>query len=261
MSVHKGYADVGTLRMYYELHGEARPGRAPLLLVHGSGSTIDSNFGELLPLLSGIRQVVGVEEQGHGHTEGTGRPFTFEHSADDIATALERLDIPHADVLGFSTGGIVSMRLAARHPSRVRRLIVASAFSRRDGLVDGFWDGLRNATLDSMPAIYKDIDRELNPDPRHLEQLFELDSERTSGFKDWPDSALQAISCPTLVLVGDQDIVTPEHAASMARTIPNARLAVVPGNHGNYLGEIAASAGDTSLMQATVPLLRWFLDS
>jgi pimeloyl-ACP methyl ester carboxylesterase len=53
----------------------------------------------------------------------TGRPFTFEHSTDDIATALERLDIPHADVLGFSIGGIVSMRLAARHPSVVRRLI------------------------------------------------------------------------------------------------------------------------------------------
>ena len=46
----------------------------------------------------------------------------------------------------------------------------------------------------------------------------------------------------------------------MARTIPNARLTVVPGNHGSYLGEVAASGGDTSLMQATVPLLRWFLD-
>ena len=69
MSMHKGYADVGTLRMYYELHGEARPGRAPLLLIHGSGSTIESNFGELIPLLTGTRQVIGVEEQGHGHTE------------------------------------------------------------------------------------------------------------------------------------------------------------------------------------------------
>ena len=68
MSVHKGYADVGALRMYYELHGEARPGRAPLLLIHGSGSTIESNFGELIPLLTGTRQVIGVEEQGHGHT-------------------------------------------------------------------------------------------------------------------------------------------------------------------------------------------------
>jgi pimeloyl-ACP methyl ester carboxylesterase len=261
MSVHTGYADVGALRMYYELHGQARPGQAPLLLVHGSGSTIESNFGELIPLLTGTRQVIGVEEQGHGHTEGTGRPFTFEHSADDIATVLERLDIPQADVLGFSTGGMVSMRLAARHPSVVRRLVVASAFSRRDGVVEGFWDGLRDATLDSMPAVYKDIDRELNPDPRHLEQLFKLDSERTTGFEDLPDSALQAIGSPTLVLVGDQDIVTPEHAAAMARTIPNARLTVVPGNHGNYLGELAASAGDTSLMQATVPLLRWFLDS
>jgi pimeloyl-ACP methyl ester carboxylesterase len=261
MSLQKGYADVGSLRMYYELHGEARPGRAPLLLIHGGGSTVESNFGELIPLLTGTRQVVGVEEQGHGHTEGIDRPFTFESSADDIATVLERLDIAHADVLGFSSGGIVSMRLAARHPSLVRRLIVASAFSRRDGLVDGFWDGMRNATLDSMPAIYKDIDREINPDPRHLEQLFKLDTGRTNAFQDWPDSDLRAISSPTLVLIGDQDIVTPEHAAAMARTVPNARLLVVPGNHGDYLGEIAASDGGTSLMRATVPLLGWFLDS
>ena len=45
MSVQQGYAAVGALRMYYEVHGEARAGRAPLVLVHGGGSTIESNFG------------------------------------------------------------------------------------------------------------------------------------------------------------------------------------------------------------------------
>jgi hypothetical protein len=61
-------------------------------------------------------------------------------------------------------------------------------------------------------------------------------------------------------VIGDQDIVKPEHAARMARTIPGARLMVVPGNHGNYLGEVAASDGDTSLLRATVPFLTRFLD-
>jgi pimeloyl-ACP methyl ester carboxylesterase len=260
MSTAQGFADVGALRMWYELHGEGRPDRPPLLLLHGGGSTIETNFRQLIPLVCGTRQVIAVEEQGHGHTPGTDRPFTFENGAEDVAAVLEQLEIPRADVLGFSNGGIVAMRLAMRHPFRVRRLIVASAFYQRAGLADGFWDAIGNATLDSMPTPYKDADRELNPDPGHLEQLFNLDTGRTRSFQDWPDSDLEAVRSPTLVLIGDQDIVTPEHAAKMARTIPGARLMVVPGNHGNYLGELLASDGDPSLVRATVPFLLRFLD-
>jgi pimeloyl-ACP methyl ester carboxylesterase len=250
MSVQQGYAAVGALRMYYEVHGETRAGRAPLVLVHGGGSTIESNFGALIPLLTVTRQVIGVEEQGHGHTA----------SADDIAAVLDRLEVPSADVLGFSSGAGVSLRLAMRHPSRVRRLIVASTFYRRDGVVDGFWDGMQDASLDAMPEALKEADRKVNPDPRHLEQLFEQDRERTKAFQDWSDAELQAVTSPTLVVAGDQDIVKPEHAVRMARAIPGARLLVVPANHGNYLGEVAASAGDTSLLRATVPFLTRFLD-
>lgn len=260
MSVRQGYAAVGALRMYYEVHGEARAGRAPLVLVHGGGSTIESNFGALIPLLTETRQVIGVEEQGHGHTAWIGRPYTLENSADDIAAVLDRLEVPCADVLGFSSGAGVSLRLAMRHPSRVRRLIVASTFYRRDGVVDGFWDGMQDASLDAMAEALKEADRKVNPDPRHLEQLFEQDSERTKAFKDWSDAELQAVTSPTLVVAGDQDIVKPEHAVRLARAIPGARLLVVPANHGNYLGEVAASGGDTSLLRATVPFLTRFLD-
>jgi pimeloyl-ACP methyl ester carboxylesterase len=163
-------------------------------------------------------------------------------------------------VLGFSSGAGVSLRLAMRHPARVRRLIVASTFYRRDGLVDGFWDGMENASLDAMPEALKEADRKINPDPRHLDQLFKQDSERTQSFEDWSDADLQAVKSPTLVVVGDRDIVKPEHAARMARTIPGARLLVVPGGHGDYLGEVAASGGDTPLLRLTVPFLTRFLD-
>jgi pimeloyl-ACP methyl ester carboxylesterase len=68
------------------------------------------------------------------------------------------------------------------------------------------------------------------------------------------------VTSPTMVVVGDQDIIRPEHAVRMARAIPGARLLVVPANHGSYLGEVAASGGDTSLVGATVPFLTRFLD-
>jgi pimeloyl-ACP methyl ester carboxylesterase len=201
MGVRQGYADVGALRMYYEVHGEPRPGRVPLLLVHGGGATIESNFGELIPLLTGGRQLIGVEEQGHGHTAAIDRPYTFEHSADDIDAVLGQLQVPQADVLGFSSGAGVALRLAMRHPSRVRRLIVASTFYRRDGLADGFWETVQNASVESMPQAYKDADRKINPDPRHLQQLFEQDTERTRTFEDWPDSELRAVKAPDTSLL------------------------------------------------------------
>ncbi|MHC6221228.1 alpha/beta fold hydrolase [Arthrobacter sp. MMS24-S77] len=105
MDFEHGYADNGSLLMYYEVHGEPRPGRVPLLLIHGGGSTIESNFRELIPLLTETRQVIAVEEEGHGHTAPIDRPLTAENSAADVAAVLRQLDVPLVDVLGFSAGG------------------------------------------------------------------------------------------------------------------------------------------------------------
>jgi pimeloyl-ACP methyl ester carboxylesterase len=254
------YAQIGGLRMYYEVHGEAREGRPPLVLLHGAGSTIDTTYGELIPLLTGDRQVVGVEEQGHGHTPSIDRPFTFENSADDVAALLGQLGIAQADVVGFSNGGGVALKLATRHPALVRRLVLASAPFRRDGMVEGFWDGMEHASLEAMPAVYQDAYRSIDPDPRHLRQMFDLDRVRMLTLEDWPDEELAAVAAPTLVVAGDQDVITVEHAAALARLIPGGRLLVLPGNHGDYLGEVAASAGDTALLHLTAPFLVRFLD-
>jgi pimeloyl-ACP methyl ester carboxylesterase len=127
-------------------------------------------------------------------------------------------------------------------------------------LVEGFWDGLQNATSEHMPEVYRDADRRLNPDPQHLERLFALDSQRMLTFLGWSDQQLGTITAPTLVLVADRDVVRPDHAVRMVRAIPGSRLMVVPGNHGNYLGEQAATGGDLRTMRATVPFLLRHLD-
>src|SRR5215470_10329187 len=89
-----GYAPVNGLRMYYEIHGRPDPARAPLVLLHGGGSTIQTSFAKLLPLLSSRRQVIAFEQQGHGHTADVDRPFSFEQSAEDAAALLRYLKIP-----------------------------------------------------------------------------------------------------------------------------------------------------------------------
>src|SRR6476660_7530608 len=91
------YAPVNGLKIYYEIHGTGRP----LVLLHGGGSTIETSFGELLPLLAKTRQVIAFEQQGHGHTADVDKPFTFESSADDTAALLKYLKIEQADFLGY----------------------------------------------------------------------------------------------------------------------------------------------------------------
>lgn len=257
------FAPVNGINLYYEIHGKADPSHpVPLVLIHGGGSTIESNFAALLPLLSRTRQVIAIEEAGHGHTKATSRAFSFENTADDVAALLDFLHLPQADILGFSNGGTTTLQLAIRHPDKVRRLIVASANYRRDGMPDGFFEGMQGATLEVMPEPLKAADRKINPDPAHLQALFLQDKQRMLNFKDIPDEQIRAIRAPTLVLDGDHDVVKPEHALQLARTLPNARLVILPATHGDYLGAVEAQPGplDRTLLQMTLQLTIAFLD-
>src|SRR4030088_1518413 len=114
-----GYAPIGDLNMYYEIHGRGRP----LVLLHGAYMTIDL-MGPILPELANSRQVIAVEQQGHGHTADVDRPLTYEQMADDTAALVRSLEVEQADVFGYSMGGGVALQLAIRHPDLVRNLVV-----------------------------------------------------------------------------------------------------------------------------------------
>jgi pimeloyl-ACP methyl ester carboxylesterase len=252
------YSTTG-LPLYYEWHGEPAPGRTPLLLIHGGGSTIESNWGRLIPRLRGSHRLLAVELQGHGRTSAGTGPASFEGSADGVAGLLGELGAGPVDVLGFSNGGQVAMQLAIRHPGAVRRLVAASAPFRRDGMVDGFWEGLAGAAFGDLPQPYRDADLAVSGDPAHAERMFHLDRElMLTGFVDWPDAQPASIAAPTLVVAADRDVVRPGHAARLAALIPGARLLIVPGNHGDYLGELLA-AGDESALDRTLPFITDFL--
>jgi pimeloyl-ACP methyl ester carboxylesterase len=253
----RGYSS-GDLPLYYEWHG--RGDQHPLLLIHGGGSTIESNWGRLIPALEGSRRLLAVELQGHGRTGPGDGPASFERSADGVAALLDELGAGPIDVLGFSNGGQVAVQLAARHPRAVRRLIVASAPFRRDGMIDGFWAGMAAGTYADLPAPYREADLAVSGDPAHAERMFHLDREQMlTGFQDFPDSLLASIAAPALVVAADQDVVRREHVVELASLIPGARLLIVPGNHGDYLGELAA-AGDPGPLARTLPFLVGFLD-
>ena len=228
------YASVNGIRMYYEIHGSGKP----LVLIHGGGSTIATAFGKILPLLACKHRVIAVELQAHGRTSDRDAPESFDQDADDVAALLHHLKINKADILGFSNGGQTAMKIAIRHPSIVNKLIAASAFYKRNGVPEQFWQGMANATFADMPQAYKDGFLALNNNQDALLNMFNRDVQRMRTFTDWNDEELRSITAPTLLIAADKDVMLPEHTVAMHRLIPNSQLAIVPGGHGSYLGEI-----------------------
>jgi pimeloyl-ACP methyl ester carboxylesterase len=234
-SFQNGYSDVNGIKMYYEIYGDGKP----LVLIHGGGSTVQTSFGKIIPLLAKTRKVIGVELQAHGRTSDRNAPISFEQDADDVAVLLKNLDIDKADVLGFSNGGNTTMQLAIRHPEVVDRIIVASAFYKRDGMGPGFWDFMKKGTINDMPSVLKEEFLKVNPDSAKLQNLFEKCSQRMLTFKDWNDGDLRSIKAKTLIVAGDNDVATPEHYVIMHRQIPESKLMIIPGGHGEFMGEIS----------------------
>lgn len=254
-----GQAPVNGISMYYEDHG--RRDGVPLVLLHGGGSTIDVTFGRVLPILAAGRRVIAVEEQGHGRTTDRDAPVAFETSADDVATLLRHLKVERADLFGFSNGASVALQVTLRHPALVRKLVFASSMTKRDGARPEFWEAMRKADFSNMPQPLKDAFLKVNPDAGQLRTMHDKDAARMRSFPDVPDDALRSVRAPTLVVLGDHDIVKPEHGVELARLIPGARLLILPGGHGDYLGELVMTQRATRYPELTVRLIEEFLDA
>lgn len=254
-----GHAPVNGIEMYYEVHG--RGDGIPLVLLHGGGSTLEVTFGRVLPILAAGRRVIAVEEQGHGRTSDRDGPVTFEGSADDVAALLGHLGIDRADLFGFSNGASVALQVAIRHPGLVRRLVFASSITRKDGARPELWEFIEQAEFSNMPQPLKDAFLRVNPDERKLRAMHDKDAARMRGLEDVPDDLVRSIRAPTLIVLGDRDIVKPEHALELTRLIPDSRLLILPGGHGDYLGEAVATQRETGYPELTARLIGEFLDS
>jgi pimeloyl-ACP methyl ester carboxylesterase len=249
------YAMVNGISMYYEIHGSGQP----LVLIHGGGSTIQTSFGRLMPLLARSRRVIAVELQAHGHTGDRNAAESFEQDADDVAELLRQLQVQRADILGFSNGGSTALQVAIRHPDQVNKLVAISAIYRRDGMQPWFWDFMAKGSFDDMPQLYKDAFLRINPDPAALRNMHDKDRARMLGFTDWKASDIRSITAPALIVVSDKDVVRPEHAMEMVHLLPNGRLAVFLGGHGDFFGEAMAPRPDSRIPELFAAMVDEFL--
>lgn len=248
------HAEVNGLRMYYELHGSGDGDRRPLVLLHGGVHTIELSFAAVLPALADGRRIVAPELQGHGRTADTAREMTVANLASDVLALLDELGIEQADFLGFSLGGLTALEIAARHPERVGRLVLAATHYRQDG----YHDEVRTpdyasprlpsqADFQEMAEAYAAV----APHPEHFQDFLAKVTGAAHATLPWTPDDLRALTAPTLLVIGDNDFVRVEHAAEMQALIPGARLAVLPGTTHVTLMRRAS---------VLVPLLTEFLD-
>lgn len=250
-----GYADVNGLKMYYEIQGTGEP----MVLIHGGGSTLFTSFGRIIPILARTRKVIAVEMQAHGRTSDRNAPESFESDADDVAGLLKQLNVLKADIMGFSNGGSTALQIAIRHPDRVNKVIAISAIYKRNGMFDGFFDFMQKGTFNDMPQIYKDAFLSVTPDPEKLQNMFNKDRQRMLEFQDWSDTDIRSIKKPVLVMLGDKDVVRVEHGFELAKLLPDATLAIVPGGHGDFMGEAMTPDVPLQTIEATATLINNFL--
>jgi pimeloyl-ACP methyl ester carboxylesterase len=222
--------EIDGVPIWYEEHGDADG--PPLVALHGGILTFDGSFGDVLPWLARDRRVIGVELQGHGHTPDTGRQMSIVRFADDVATLLDRLGIDRADLWGFSLGALTATGVAVRHPSKVRRLVLAAVNIRPDGyhpeITAPEQDDPRLPTEQEF-AAWQAAYEAVAPNPKGFFPFLERMQPLVHDWSGWTDDEVRSITAPTLLVLGDRDFVRLDHAADMLDLFPDSRLAVLPG--------------------------------
>jgi len=209
-----GYAPVNGLKMYYEVHGSGEP----VVLLHGAFMTIPNNWTGRIGELSKTRKVIAVEMQGHGRTADIKRDFSSENLADDVAALLDYLQIPSADLIGYSMGGGVAMQCAIRHPEKVRKVVSISAVFRQDGWVKGALDAVPQLTAEVFKGSPVETGyKELSPTPDEFPNFVKHIVAMAVKPFDFGADKLKATKAPMFFIHGDADGVRLEHISEMFR--------------------------------------------
>jgi pimeloyl-ACP methyl ester carboxylesterase len=227
--------EVNGMQMYYEVSGEGDP----LVVLHGAYMNIPA-MGAIIPKLAETHKVYALEFQGHGRTTDIDRPITYPNLADDVAAFMDAVGLKTADVFGYSMGAAAGLQLAIRHPEKVSKLVAASGAYDAEGWQPEFKAFIPQMTVEMFVEMpFAEDYRELaaNPDgfPALVEKLIALEKEPMAWEAD-----VKALKTPVLIITGDADVATLEHAVAMFRLLgggvmgdmgkplPASRLAVMP---------------------------------
>jgi 3-oxoadipate enol-lactonase len=236
------YQNVNGVQIYYELHG---PEDAEVIVLSNGIFMSTASWGFQAAALKAHLRVLLYDCRGMWQSEHPSGPYSMEQHADDLAELLAALGISKAHIAGISYGGEISMVFACKHPQKVQSLIVSSAVSQIDPLLEAIgkswssaiqsgdhnmlfhvtvpfnfseeWIGANGALLEAACKRFEQMD-------------LQAASELMSAFSKINFTAdLKQINAPTLVLVGEFDAIKPrKYAEIIAGAIAGAELVIIP---------------------------------
>lgn len=206
--------------MDIELDFLERGAGEPLILLHGNGESKEYFSAQLAHFCTKYR-AIALDTRGHGGSPRGSAPFTLEQFALDLGEFMDARGIARANILGFSDGGNIALLFALNWPERVLRLVLNGANLYPTGMTPGVWmqtelEYLRYAMLARLNprfAARAELTRLMARQPR-------ISPER-----------LRALAMPALVVAGERDMIRDAHTRLIFSRLPNAELAILPGDH------------------------------
>lgn len=233
------FIEINDAKIYYQEYGENVPGRAPIVLIHGSTVDSHTDWDALAPALAKHYKVFTPDCRGHGRSNNPHMSYSFQELADDVAGFVRAMGYEKAHIIGHSNGGNVALVTLMEHPEVVQTCIpqAANAYVTR-------------YLIEREPKVF-DPDRVARERPEWRDEMIQLHSE-FNGADYWKDLLwltmkeiisepnyapfeLARVERPTLVIMGAEDPVNApdEHAQYIANNIPNSELWIPEGTGHN----------------------------
>ncbi len=221
---------------------------APVLLVHGFGSSAEQNWkstGWYLSLAEAGYQAIAMDHRGHGHSGKPHDPAVYDHErmADDLLAVMDIAGVSAAPIIGYSMGGLISLRLALRMPQRVTKLALGGVGShyltgprvsdpeQRTRIADALLTEDKAGITDARARMFRDFAEQKGKDRLALAACMRAMSPALAR------DILNSIACPVLVVCGEKDDVAGD-AAPLAAAFSNGKPITIAGrDHMSAVGE------------------------
>jgi len=219
----QGHVDRDGARIWYGMVGKG----LPVVLLHGGMASADSWGFEVAPLVRAGHRVILIDSRGQGRSSMPAGALHYAAMASDVIAVLDRLHVRRADIVGWSDGAIVSLIIAIEHPERLRHVF---AFGANMDLT-GF-----NPDADKSPMIPR-IDAALRASFAHVAPGRDYDAMARAVFAmqgsepTYSAAQLAAIRGPRILIADGEheEFIARSHTDYLAKTIPGARLLILPG--------------------------------
>lgn len=237
--VESGNVQDGRLEIHFVVYGERSGDDVPIVLLHGGLSNKFCWFSQLPTLAKAGRQLILLDTRGHGASTQGESQLKYDHYAEDVLNVLDKLHIGSADMIGWSDGGNTALLLGHNYPQRVNRIVAISANTNPEGLTEEAKKG-NKVPYSWLKQQWNQFFTRADDYPRlerRIKKLWSIGPQISRPM-------LQAIHRPVLLIQGEYDYITIDHAKSIQHSLPDAELKIIAGGGHSTLFTHAQQVND-----------------